>query len=105
MAMRRRAIIGCALTGAIHTPSMSPYFPVTLEEIVAEGRRAAEAGAAILHGHVRDPETGRSDRSVEARALPGLKGGGEVGFQRMRIGAVAAGGLRVARRPGKMGQA
>ncbi len=71
----RRTIITCALTGAIHTPSMSPHLPVTAEEIVEEGVRAAEAGAAILHVHARDPETGRPDQSVEAfgRILPALK--------------------------------
>ena len=80
MAARRKVIISCALTGAIHTPSMSPHLPVTPEEIVAEGRRAAEAGAAILHVHARDPRTGRPDQSVEAfgRILPGLKATGAV---------------------------
>jgi uncharacterized protein (DUF849 family) len=53
------AIITCAPTGAIHTPSMSPYLPVTPEEIAAESLAAAEAGAAIVHLHVRDPENGR----------------------------------------------
>ena len=53
------AIITCAPTGAIHTPSMSPYLPVTPEEIAAEALAAAEAGAAIVHLHVRDPEDGR----------------------------------------------
>lgn len=80
MAKRRKVIISCALTGAIHTPSMSRYLPVTPEEIIAEGRRAAEAGAAILHVHARDPKTGRPDQSVEAfgRILPGLKPTGAV---------------------------
>lgn len=75
MAQRRKAIITCALTGAIHTPSMSDHLPVTPEEIIAEGRRAAEAGAAILHVHARDPQTGRPDQSVEAfgKILPALK--------------------------------
>jgi uncharacterized protein (DUF849 family) len=52
-------IISCALTGSIHTPSMSPYLPVTAEDIATQGIAAAEAGAAILHLHARDPETGR----------------------------------------------
>jgi uncharacterized protein (DUF849 family) len=75
MARRRKVIISCALTGAIHTPSMSPYLPVTPEEIIAEGERAAKAGAAILHVHARNPETGRPDQTVEAFAkiLPALK--------------------------------
>ncbi|MEM7487577.1 MAG: 3-keto-5-aminohexanoate cleavage protein [Pseudomonadota bacterium] len=75
-----KIIVTAALTGAIHTPGMSPHLPVTPEEIVAEGRRAAEAGAAILHVHARDPETGRPDQSVEAfgRILPALKETGAV---------------------------
>jgi uncharacterized protein (DUF849 family) len=52
-------LITCALTGSIHTPSMSPYLPVTPDDMVAQGTAAAEAGAAILHLHARDPETGR----------------------------------------------
>ncbi|MFB6131231.1 MAG: 3-keto-5-aminohexanoate cleavage protein [Salinigranum sp.] len=51
-------IVSCAVTGAIHTPTMSPYLPVTPEEIAAEAVAAAEAGASIVHVHVRDPETG-----------------------------------------------
>ncbi|MEM7341223.1 MAG: 3-keto-5-aminohexanoate cleavage protein [Actinomycetota bacterium] len=51
-------MITCAPTGAIHTPSMSPYLPVTPEEIARESLGAAEAGAAIVHLHVRDPEDG-----------------------------------------------
>jgi len=80
MAARRKAIITCALTGAIHTPSMSQYLPVTPDEIIAEGRRAADAGAAILHVHARDPQSGRPDQSVEAfgRILPALKETGAV---------------------------
>jgi uncharacterized protein (DUF849 family) len=80
MAGRRKVIITCALTGAIHTPSMSPHLPVTPEQIIAEGRRAAEAGAAILHVHARDPATGRPDQSIEgfARILPALKETGAV---------------------------
>ena len=58
------AIITCAPTGAIHTPSMSPYLPVTPEEIAAEALAAAEAGAAIVHLHVRDPEDGRPVQDV-----------------------------------------
>ncbi len=80
MAARRKVIITCALTGAIHTPSMSPYLPVTPEEIITEGVRAAEAGAAILHVHARDPVSGRPDQSIEAfgRILPALKASGAV---------------------------
>ena len=78
--MTRKVIVTAALTGAIHTPGMSPHLPVTPDQIVAEGRRAAEAGAAILHVHARDPATGRPDQSVEAfaRILPALKETGAV---------------------------
>jgi uncharacterized protein (DUF849 family) len=72
MARSRKIIITCAVTGAIHTPSMSPYLPVTPEQIVDAAVGAAEAGAAIVHLHARDPETGRPDQSPEAfaRILP-----------------------------------
>ncbi|MEM9250479.1 MAG: 3-keto-5-aminohexanoate cleavage protein [Pseudomonadota bacterium] len=66
MAEARPVIITCAITGAIHTPSMSPHLPVTAEEIVASALGAAEAGAAVLHLHGRDEETGRPDQSVAA---------------------------------------
>ena len=52
-------IITAALTGAIHTPTMSPHLPVTPDEIAQEARRASEAGAAVVHVHARDPETGQ----------------------------------------------
>ncbi len=68
MARSRKIIITCAVTGAIHTPSMSPYLPVTPEQIVDAAVGAAEAGAAIVHLHARDPETGRPDQSPEAFA-------------------------------------
>lgn len=51
-------IVTCAVTGAIHTPTMSPYLPVTPEEIAEECIAASEAGAAIVHVHTRNPETG-----------------------------------------------
>lgn len=68
MATQRKVIITCAVTGAIHTPSMSPYLPVTPDEIVEAALGAAEAGAAILHLHARDPETGRPDQTPGAFA-------------------------------------
>lgn len=70
-----KVIITCAVTGAIHTPSMSPYLPVTPEEIIEASVAAAEAGAAIIHLHARDPLTGRPDQSPEAfaRFLPQIK--------------------------------
>ncbi len=63
-----KVIITCAVTGAIHTPSMSPYLPVTPEEIIAGSLAAAEAGAAILHLHARNPLDGRPDQSPEGFA-------------------------------------
>ncbi len=75
MAAARKVIITCAVTGAIHTPSMSPHLPVTPEEITEAAVGAAEAGAAIVHLHARDPETGRPDQTPEAfaRFLPRIK--------------------------------
>src|SRR6267142_1550866 len=75
MSQNRRVIITCAVTGAIHTPSMSPHLPITADQIVDEALAAAEAGAAILHLHARDPKTGRPDQSPEAfgRFLPRIK--------------------------------
>jgi len=56
---RNKVIITCAVTGSIHTPTMSPHLPVTADEIAAESVAAAEAGAAVLHLHARDPRDGR----------------------------------------------
>jgi uncharacterized protein (DUF849 family) len=63
--MPKPVIITCAPTGGIHTPTMSPHLPVTPEEIAAASVEAAEAGAAIIHLHARDPETGRPDPRPE----------------------------------------
>ena len=68
MARSRKVIITCAVTGAIHTPSMSPHLPVTAAEIADAAIGAAEAGAAIVHLHARDPQTGRPDQTPEAFA-------------------------------------
>lgn len=68
MASPKKIIVTCAVTGAIHTPSMSPHLPVTPEEIVSEAVAAAEAGAAILHLHARDPQNGKPDQTPEAFA-------------------------------------
>ena len=57
--MARTVIITCAVTGSIHTPSMSPHLPLTPEDIATQAIAAAEAGAAILHLHARDPVDGR----------------------------------------------
>ena len=61
-----KVIISCAITGSIHTPSMSPHLPVTAEEIADSALGAAEAGAAIVHLHARNPQDGRPDQSPEA---------------------------------------
>jgi uncharacterized protein (DUF849 family) len=66
MAVNGKVIITCAVTGAIHTPSMSPHLPVTPEEIADAAIGAAEAGAAIVHLHARNPADGRPDQSPEA---------------------------------------
>lgn len=70
-----KVIITCAITGAIHTPSMSPHLPVTADDITQAAVEAAEAGAAIIHLHARDEATGRPDQSPEAfgRFLPRIK--------------------------------
>lgn len=65
MATKRKVVITCAVTGAIHTPSMSPHLPITPDQIVEEALAAAEAGAAVLHLHARNPETGRPDQTPE----------------------------------------
>ena len=61
-----KVIISCAITGSIHTPSMSPYLPVTPAEIAQSALGAAEAGAAIVHLHARNPLDGRPDQSPGA---------------------------------------
>ena len=73
--MDDKVIITCAVTGAIHTPSMSPFLPVTAEEIADAAVGAAEAGAAIIHLHARDLKTGKPDQTPEAfaRFLPRIK--------------------------------
>ena len=68
----RKVVITCAVTGSIHTPSMSPHLPVTAEEIAEAAIGAAEAGAAIVHLHARNPKDGSPDQSPELFA-PFLK--------------------------------
>jgi len=65
MSANKKVIISCAVTGAIHTPSMSPHLPTTPEEIITDSLDAAKAGAAILHLHARNPEDGRPDQTPE----------------------------------------
>src|SRR5499427_6354053 len=66
MATKRKVIITCAVTGSIHTPSMSPDLPITPQQIADAAIGAAEAGAAIVHLHARDPRDGRPDQSPAA---------------------------------------
>ncbi len=66
MAKSRKVIITCAVTGAIHTPTMSPHIPITAQEIADAAVGAAEAGAAIVHLHARDPRNGKPDQSPQA---------------------------------------
>ncbi|MBC2807089.1 3-keto-5-aminohexanoate cleavage protein [Rhizobium ruizarguesonis] len=68
MATNGKVIITCAVTGAIHTPTMTPYLPITPDEITAAAIGAAEAGASILHLHARDPENGKPDQTPEGFA-------------------------------------
>ncbi len=63
--MARKVIITCAVTGAIHTPSMSPFLPVTGPEIAQAALGAAEAGAAIVHLHAREPHNGKPSQDPE----------------------------------------
>jgi uncharacterized protein (DUF849 family) len=63
--MKDKAIITAAITGSIHTPGMSPYLPITPQEIADDAVRAFEAGAAVCHIHVRNPETGQPTPDIE----------------------------------------
>jgi uncharacterized protein (DUF849 family) len=73
--MANKVIITCAVTGSIHTPTMSPHLPITPQEIADQAVAAAEAGASILHLHARDPETGQptADPAVFMQFLPEIK--------------------------------
>lgn len=75
MAKSKKVIITCAVTGAIHTPSMSPYLPVTPDEIATAAIEAAQAGAAVLHLHARNPDDGRptQDPAEFEKFLPRIK--------------------------------
>jgi uncharacterized protein (DUF849 family) len=71
----RKAIITCAVTGAVHTPTMSEYLPLTPAQIAEQAIEAAQAGASILHLHARDPQDGRpsADPAVFMQFLPVIK--------------------------------
>lgn len=70
-----KVIITCAVTGSVHTPSMSPHLPYKPEDIASEAIAAAEAGASILHLHARDPDDGRptADPKIFMRFLPVIR--------------------------------
>jgi uncharacterized protein (DUF849 family) len=72
---RNKVIITCAVTGSIHTPTMTPHLPITPAEITRQSVDAASAGAAIIHLHARDPDTGQPtpDPDVFMRFLPNIK--------------------------------
>lgn len=63
--MTQKLIITAAVTGAVHTPSMSPYLPITKEQIIDDAVMACEAGASVVHIHARDPKTGRPTSNLE----------------------------------------
>ncbi len=73
--MARKVIITCAVTGSVHTPTMSEHLPVTPEQIAEQAIGAAEAGAAVLHLHARDPDNGRPspDPEVFMQFLPRIR--------------------------------
>lgn len=73
--MPRKAIITCAITGAVHTPTMSPALPITPDEIVQSALAAAAAGASVIHLHARDPKNGKPtpDPKVFMQFLPRIK--------------------------------
>ena len=75
MRAAKNVIISAAITGSVHTPTMSPHLPITPDDIVREAVGAAEAGAAILHLHARDPTAGRptGDPAVFMEFLPRIK--------------------------------
>ena len=72
-----KIIISCAITGSIHTPSMSPHLPVTADQIATQAIDAANAGATVLHLHARDPDDGRpSADPAHWMAFPAAHQGG-----------------------------
>src|SRR4029077_3260689 len=91
-AAQGKVIITCAVTGAIHTPTMSPHLPVTPEEIAAGAIGAAQAGAAIVHLHAREPADGRptQDPAMFMRFLPQIKAAPNVVINLTTCGAPTA---------------
>ena len=78
--MANKVIITCAVTGAIHTPSMSPYLPISPDEIAQAAIGAAKAGAAVVHLHAREPKDGRptQDPKMFMQFLPKIKAASDV---------------------------
>ncbi|MBA2463604.1 MAG: 3-keto-5-aminohexanoate cleavage protein, partial [Nocardioidaceae bacterium] len=75
MTQARKVIVTCAVTGAGHTPTMSPHLPYAVEDVVSQSVAAVRAGAAIIHLHARDPRDGRptADPAVFLEYLKGIK--------------------------------
>src|SRR3984885_5643612 len=73
--MAGKIILTCALTGSGHTPSMSPYLPYTVGDVVDQGVAAAQAGAAVLHLHARNPKDGSpsADPAIFAEYARGIR--------------------------------
>jgi uncharacterized protein (DUF849 family) len=63
--MKDKVIITAAITGSIHTPTMSPHLPITPQQIADEAVKAYQAGAAVCHIHARNPETGRPSPDLD----------------------------------------
>jgi uncharacterized protein (DUF849 family) len=80
MGFENKVLITCAITGGIHTPTMSPYLPLTPEHIAEDAIKAAEAGAAVVHIHARDPTSGTPSSEVEIyrTILPMIKESSDV---------------------------
>ena len=68
--MNEKVVITAAITGGIHTPTMSPYLPITPKQIADDAVRAYEAGAAVVHIHSRNPETGQLDLDKDFKDPP-----------------------------------
>ena len=73
--MAKKVILTAAITGAVHIPSMSPYLPITPQQIIDEAVAAHEAGAAVVHLHTRNPETGQptGDPGLMKEVVDGIR--------------------------------
>jgi uncharacterized protein (DUF849 family) len=84
---RKKVIVTCAVTGSVHTPTMSPYLPITPDQIAAESIAAAEAGASILHLHARDPASGKRIRQATDAVINISTGGSSLMTLEERLAA------------------